>query len=177
MKATYAIKRNDFGAAFLLLPVLAAVAAEILAYFSSRANGTYPITALETVMFLTEFAVGLLVISYVLSFFVKGKACMMAFDVFRAAAAALLCVCVYIVLEERATLMGYVWFSDLESGNVKSVSALNLGVASAACYVVSVILLAVSGAIEFVSAVKVKRTRETVQAEIAELERELKAIK
>ena len=39
------------------------------------------------------------------------------------------------------------------------------------------ILLAVSGAIEFVSAVKVKRTRETVQAEIAELERELKAIK
>ena len=177
MKSAYAIKRNGNGTALLLLPIILAAAAEILAFFSSRANSTYPITSLDTVMFLTEFAVGILVIIYVLSFILKGTACMVAFDALRGVAVALLCICIYTVLEERATLMGYVGFSDLESGNANSVSALNLGVASAALYVGSVILLAVTGAVEFISAKKVKRTREVVQAEIDELNKELASMK
>ena len=177
MKSAYAIKRNNLATLVILLAVVGGIAAELLALFSSRANSTYAITSLYDVMIMTEVAVAVLVIIYIGSFFFKGNIAMIAFDVLRLAAVALLCVCLYLVLEERATLMGYVWFSDLESGNANSVSALNLGVASAALYVGSVILLAVTGAVEFISAKKVKRTREVVQAEIDELNKELASMK
>ena len=45
----------------------------------------------------------------------------------------------------RANLMGYVWFSDLESGNPTSVTALYLAVAAMACSVVAVIVNIVAG--------------------------------
>ena len=39
----------------------------------------------------------------------------------------------------RLNLMGYVWFSDLESGNPLAVGALNLAVASWVCYLLALI--------------------------------------
>ncbi len=173
MKSAYAIKRNDFVTPVILLAVVGGIAAELLALFSSRANSTYAITSLYDVMIMTEVAVAVLVIIYIGSFFFKGNIAMIAFDVLRLAAVALLCVCLYLVLEERATLMGYVWFSDLESGNANSVNALNYGVASAACYAFTIIVLAVSGAVEFINAKKLKRTREEIIADIEVLNKEL----
>ena len=166
MKARYAIKRNNLATLVILLAIVAGIAAEFLALLSSRANSTYAITALYDVMIMTEVAVAVLIIIYALSFFARGNIAMIVFDVLRLAAVALLCVCLFIVLDERATLMGYVWFSDLESGNANSVNALNYGVASAACYAFTIIVLAVSGAVEFINAKKLKRTREEIIADI-----------
>ena len=93
----------------------------------------------------------------------------------RVAAVVLLCVCFYQVLAGRATLMGYVWFSDLESGNLNSVNALNYGVASAALYAVAILLTVATGWIEFVTK-RGKRTKEAIQAEIDALQKELKRL-
>lgn len=173
MKARYAIKRNNLATLVILLAIVAGIAAEFLALLSSRANSTYAITALYDVMIMTEVAVAVLIIIYALSFFARGNIAMIVFDVLRLAAVALLCVCLFIVLDERATLMGYVWFSDLESGNANSVNALNYGVASAACYAFTIIVLAVSGAVEFINAKKLKRTREEIITDIEVLNKEL----
>lgn len=173
MKSAYAIKRNNLATLVILLAVVGGIAAELLALFSSRANSTYAITSLYDVMIMTEVAVAVLVIIYIGSFFFKGNIAMIAFDVLRLAAVALLCVCFYLVLEERATLMGYVWFSDLESGNANSVNALNYGVGSAVCYAVTIIILAATGAVEFINARKQKRSREEILADIDKLKKEL----
>lgn len=176
MKTNYQIKRNEYGSLSLLLPIAGAILAEYLAILSSYANSTYPIESLQSVMVMTEVAVGLLIAVFLLSVYLKGRICMYALDAVRLAAVVLLSICLYNVLEQRATLMGYVWFSDLESGNAKSVSALNYGVWSAVVYALTVLAAAATGAVEFVSAKKVARTREIVQEEIVELQRELDAL-
>lgn len=177
MKNKYLIQRNNGGAMLLVLAILALVLAEVFALFSSRANNTYAIIGLDAVMIFTEVAVVFLVIVFFLSVYLKGKAFMLAMDLLRALAVALVCACLFIVLEQRATLMGYVWFSDLESGNVNSVNALNYGVASAAFYAVALIVMAITGGFELVSYKKVKRTPEVIQDEIAALQQELADMK
>ena len=172
-KIKYEINRNNRAVIFLLIPIVCAAFAELFAYFSSEANSAYAISVLEDVMFMSEFALAFLIEVFILSFLLKGRAALIVLDIMKMVAVVLLCVCLYYVLEERATLMGYVWFSDLESGNVNSVNALNYGVVSAACYAVSIISLAVTGCINLVSAKKIKRTPESVQKEIDELQREL----
>ena len=172
-KTKYEINRNNGAVIFLLIPIICAGAAELLAYFSSEANSAYAISVLDEIMFMSEFALALLAIVFVLSFFLKGQAALIVLDVLKAVAVVLLCVCLYDVLEERATLMGYVWFSDLESGNENSVNALNYGVISAVLYVVSIVSIAVTGCINLVSAKKIDRTPEVVRGEIEELQSEL----
>lgn len=169
------IKRNDYWVLALLLPMAAGAAAEFLAILSSYSNSTYAIESLQTVMVLSEIALALLAAMLLASFYLKGRIGMYVLDVVRVAAVVLLCVCLYQVLAERATLMGYVWFSDLESGNLNSVNALNYGVASAALYAVAILLTAATGWIEFVTK-RGKRTKEAIQAEIDALQKELKRL-
>ena len=176
MKANYLIKRNQYGAPILLLPVLCVALAEFLAILSSRANSTYPVTELDSVMAMSEVAIVFLVLMSVLSVYLKGTASMAVMDAFRLIAVVMMCLCLYTMLDERATLMGYVWFSDLESGNANSVNALNYGVASAALYAAAILICAVSGAIEFVSCKKVKRSREDILADMAVLNEELSSL-
>lgn len=176
MKTKYLVKRNQYGAPVLLLAVIAVALAEFMAILSSYANATYAITSLESDMAMSEIALVFLILMAVLSVYLKGTASMVVMDVFRLIAVIMACACLYTVLDERATLMGYVWFSDLESGNANSVNALNYGVAAAALYAFSVIVCAISGAVEFVSFKKVKRTREDVLAEIEGLNKELAAM-
>ena len=173
MKTNYLVRRNQYGAPLLLLPVLGVALAEFLAILSSYANKSYLINGLDSVMAMSEIAIVFLILMSVLSVYLKGTASMIVMDFLRLIAVAMMCACLYIVLEQRATLMGYVWFSDLESGNANSVNALNYGVAAAALYAVSVLVTAATGAIEFVSCKKVRRTREDVLGEIEELKSEL----
>ena len=49
------------------------------------------------------------------------------------------------MIRGRLKLMGYVWFSDLESGNPVAVSALNLTVAAWVCVVLGIICLCIRG--------------------------------
>lgn len=49
------------------------------------------------------------------------------------------------ILAGRANLMGYVWFSDLESGNQVAVTALWLAVAAMALCFVGILINVVSG--------------------------------
>ena len=49
------------------------------------------------------------------------------------------------MIKGRLKLMGYVWFSDLESGNPIAVSALNLTVAAWICVVAGVVCLCIRG--------------------------------
>lgn len=169
----YLVKRNPYASPLLALPVVCLMIAEYLAYISSHANDTYAITALDEVMVLTEISAVLILVVLFAGIFLKGEASMIVLDALRMLAVALICMCFYIVLEQRATLMGYVWFSSLESGNANSVKALNYGVASAALYAFSLILLAISGAAEFVTCKKYKKTRAQLEQEIGELQSEL----
>lgn len=176
MKKIYQIKRSQYGTIILLFPIFLALLAEYFAILSSYANSTYSIEDLESIMVLTEIAVGILLVMFLLSIYVKGKAFMIVMDLCRFLAVVFFCICLYTILEQRATLMGYVWFSDLESGNANSVDALNYGVISAVLYAVSVLLAAASGAVEFVSAKKIRRTRAIIQSEIDELQKEMQNV-
>lgn len=49
------------------------------------------------------------------------------------------------VLRERATLAGYVWFSDLESNNPVAVSAMNLAVAAICAFLGALVCTIVAG--------------------------------
>ena len=49
------------------------------------------------------------------------------------------------LLRERATLAGYVYFSDLESNNPVAVSAMNLAVAAACAYLGSLAFTIIAG--------------------------------
>ncbi len=173
---TYAIKRNNFFSLFIIAPIILLVAAEILSILSSRANATYEIERLQTVMICCEVAVLLLALIFIFSPYLRGNIGMIIVDAVRLAAVVLVCLCLYIVLDERATLMGYVWFSDLESGNAASVRALQQGVIASVLYAAALACLAVSGCIEFVNAKSIKRSKEAIEAEISALEEELKAL-
>ncbi|MCD8308292.1 MAG: hypothetical protein LUD19_00440 [Clostridia bacterium] len=176
VKKNYAVNRNSYLSLLLILSIAAGAVAELFAIMSSRANSGYPISVLDDVMLYSELAVGLLIAIFVLSIFLKGKISTIILDLMRLAAVALFCMCMYYVLVERADLMGYVWFSTLESDNPDSVNALNYGVISAGCYVGAIIICAVSGGFDLVSSVKKSRTRQEVLADIAVLEEELASI-
>lgn len=49
------------------------------------------------------------------------------------------------MIKGRLKLMGYVWFSDLESGNAIAVGALNLTVIAWVCIVIGVACLCIKG--------------------------------
>ncbi len=176
VKTKYQINKNEYLSLLMLLPIAAGIIAEYMAILSSYANSSYAIESLQSVMVMTEIAVGFLIAMFFLSIYLKGRIFMYVFDAVRIAAVVLFSLCLYRVLDERATLMGYVWFSDLESGNANSVSALNYGVISAVMYAVTILLTAATGAVEFVTAKKIARTREVIQSEIEELQLELKSI-
>lgn len=172
-KNNYQIKKNKYFDLLIFIPAILCVVAEYLAVVSSYANETYAITALYAVMVMSEIALALLIAVFFIGLYFKGQIVMLILDAVRIVAVVLLCVCFFIVLDERATLMGYVWFSDLESGNANSVNALNYGVGSAVVYAIAALATAATGAVEFVFAKRIPRTREMVQGEIAELEKEL----
>ncbi len=174
-KVNIKFNRSRLVTLIIILPILLIGAAEILAIISSHQTTSYAITELVTVEALSEVAIWLLIAAYVLSFFIKGKIYSIVFDVVRLGVVAMLCYCFYTVISERADLMGYVWFSDLESGNQTAVNALNYGVASGVLYVVGIISLAGSAAIEFVNAGIIKRTREEIESD-TELQSELASI-
>ena len=176
MKVNYKIKRNRFGTLIILIPIILIAFAELFAIMSSRETESYIITSLTTAEVLSEVCIALLIVAYVLSFHIKGRIYSIVFDVVRLAVAAMLCWCVYTILSERAELMGYVWFSDLESNNQLAVNALNYGVVSAVLYVVGIVALAASSVVEFVNAGVARRSREEVESEIRELQAELAAI-
>ena len=169
------IKRNQYLSLLLLLPIASAFIGECLAILSSYSNSSYAIEPLQQVMVLSEIAAALLIVMFIAGFYCTGRPAMYVLDALRIAAVVLLCVCLYLVLSQRATLMGYVWFSDLESGNIQSVKALNFGVASAAVYAVSILLCAATGVIEVVASKKA-RSREGIQAQIAALQKQLESL-
>ncbi len=168
----YHIKKNQIVPLFILSAIILAVAAEVLALMSDHTS-SYTIENLITLMTLTEIAIFILIAVYILSFYLKGRINLILIDAARFAAVVLLCISLYYVLSDRATLMGYVWFSDLASGNADAVLALNYGVISAALYIATIIVLAVSCGWDIIPANKVKRTPEIVKAEIAALQKEL----
>ncbi len=56
------------------------------------------------------------------------------------AAAVLTGVALCAVIQGRVLLMGYIYFSDLESSNRIAVSAMNLSIAAAVCYLLALIV-------------------------------------
>ena len=171
MKAKkYSIQRTRYGGSiFMVLALVLIGLGEICAILSSRASNTYQLSDLTTLEYLTEGAIAALILVFVLSFVIRGRVYTFLFDVVRIAAILAICHCIYQMLDQRADLMGYIWFSDLEAGNETAINALNFGVYSAAFYLAGLIFLAITSGLEYVTAVPIKRTKEEVKEELSEL--------
>lgn len=74
-----------------------------------------------------------------------GKKGSVLFDVLALCTTALATLCLCRIINGRADLMGYVWFSDLEKGNPTAVTSLYLATASMVCLVIGVVMNIVSG--------------------------------
>ncbi len=170
----YLIKRNAWIGLLVALAAACLIAAELYAMLSSAATANYEISSLQLVMQLTEIAIGLLIFVFIFGSFLKGSFWMVVFDVLRFVAIVCICLSLYMVLSERATLMGYLWFSTLETGNVAAELALEQGVISCGLYLAALLFVGCSGLGELVDAKKRKMDKDDVLAEIKELQEKLK---
>ncbi len=172
----YDVKRNPLMSLLLILTIACLIGAELLAVLSSLATANYAISSIMTVALVTEGVIIALALVYILSTFLKGSVWMIIFDVVRLIATACICICLYMVLSERATLMGYLWFSTLETGNVSAELALTEGVISCVLYLAALAALACSGIGELVDARKRMKNREEILEEIQLLNEQLETL-
>ncbi len=173
----YAIERTQyFGSIFMALALILIGIAEMFVILSSRASTVYQLTNLLTIEILTEVAIGALILVVCLSFILKGRIYTIIFDIVRIGAVVVICYCLYSILAQRAELMGYVWFSDLEKNNENAVNALNFGVYSAVFYLLGLVFLGITSGLEYVTSIPLKRTKIEINQEIEELKQELEAI-
>ena len=121
----------------LIHAVLMAAALVLILISSSMA---YALTNLTYVIITLA---GAMVLDAVLALFLKRDTVLA--DLVMLATVALAALGLSQILVGRANLMGYVWFSDLESGNPTSVTALHLACCAMGSVVLGVILNVVAG--------------------------------
>ncbi|MCD8287200.1 MAG: hypothetical protein LUD50_08260 [Clostridia bacterium] len=130
--------------AAIVLTILALVFSSISNTTGLEASSTYGVNQISTVIACGVVALVLAAVSFVLDCMLGNKIFSIVADVLRFAAAALLIYCFTIMISARAELMGYIWFSDFESGNATAISALNMAVVSWVFYFLGVVACAVS---------------------------------
>ncbi len=132
-------KEFKFSTVLYALHLVLTVAAVVLSIVSS--NKAYAITGISTLVIAGVVAAVLDIVSV----FLLTKGLGIIADVVTWLSVALSMYLMCGMINGRLKLMGYVWFSDLESGNATAVGALNLTVVSWVCVVLGIICLCVKG--------------------------------
>lgn len=112
-------------------------AAAVMIFISSRM--AYPLGDLNTILLMCG---GCVVLDVLMATVLKKD------NILRDALMLVVCVLAALslcrIIQGRADLMGYVWFSDLEAGNPAAVGSQNLAAASMGCLLVAEIINIVS---------------------------------
>lgn len=125
---------------FVCANIIFVLAAMILSILSSQM--AYAVTNIRTVIVCTVGVMLLEVIGIIIKNKLKGT---IVIDTMFLLAIFLTAYALCQMIMGRLNLMGYVWFSDLESGNPVAVGALNLAVASWVCYLLALMINIVIG--------------------------------
>ena len=132
-------KKISLNLVLCLLHAVLLVGAVVLSVVSS--GKAYAVTSIETLAACGIIAVIMDVIAIVLDY--KGVRLIRDILLWISVALSMYLMCG--MIKGRLKLMGYVWFSDLESGNPIAVDALNLTVAAWICVVAGIVCLCIRG--------------------------------
>jgi hypothetical protein len=105
-------------------------------------SGAYRITKIGIVVSCVVFSMVLNVIMLLLDKKIRTK---VSYDILRWLVVILICIALSLMISERTVLMGYIYFSDLESGNPVAVAAMNNAVVSWILYGLALITSVIGG--------------------------------
>lgn len=134
------IKKQSYGFYLYALAVLSAIIAFII--YLANANGTYYSDPQPAVIICTIFAILLMIAVPVAAQFMGNKRYL---DILPLLAVILLAVCVMASFGSRIESMGWILWSDLESGNENAVGALSQFFVSWSFYIASLVLCIAAG--------------------------------
>lgn len=105
-------------------------------------TGSYKISKINIVIYCVMIAVVLNLVLLAMDNKIRGK---VSFDIGRLLIIILISIVLSIMIIERAELMGYIYFSDLEKGNPIAVASMNNAVVSWVFYGLVLLISVVGG--------------------------------
>lgn len=133
-------KKQSLGFYFSIAAAVFALIATIIYLYNS--NGAYFEDTSSTVVILSFLAIAFCIILPVLGVFAGDKNYL---SVLYILSVIFLTYALMQIVNARSTLMGYLWFSELESGNPVAVAAMNQAVASWIFYGLAIISCIAAG--------------------------------